>query len=136
MPMPSRYDGFDFAPYQFREYPKQVKHGGKDYFVNDAQEEAEILSKKVEYDVKDFEKLKTKAKLLGVKFGNDWPLEKLTAYVKKAEADKEFAQFTEEPSEDGEKTALLARAEVLGITVDKRWGSEKIKAALAEYAGD
>ncbi len=139
----NRFDHFNFEPYQFHEFPKYVVHGGKDCLVKNEQEETALLATKIEYDAQNWEELKSKAKKLNLKFENDWSLEKLSACVKKTEADREYAlQFAddissnhlknsdESLSEEDERESLFAQAQARGIHLDKRWGVDKIKTVL------
>ena len=91
-PLTNRYSNFDFPDYVYHEYPKAVLHNGKNYVVNDAEEEKALKAK-----VRDFRKeALDRAKELKLEIPDDWKLEKIQAFIKKAEADLEFERLNKE----------------------------------------
>lgn len=103
-PITNRYSGMDFPPYEFREFPKAVLHNGKTYVVNDAEEE-----KALKATVRDYRKeALQRAAELKLEIPEDWKLEKIQAYIKKAESDIEFEKLMKEEAKPAEepKSAL------------------------------
>lgn len=131
MPLPDRYSSFDFDPYKFQEYPKQVTHNGVAHVVLSAEEERGLLSLPV---VDSRAELLKKAEKLGVMVSDKWKTETIAEVVRTAEseADAVIIKSGNPLMADSEKTDLLAKAERLGIAVDKRWGESKLRAAIEQ----
>ena len=103
----NRYSAMDFPEYEFREFPKAVTHNGKIHVVNDAEEEKALKAKVRDYRAEALER----AAQLKLEIPADWKLEKITAYIKKAESDLEFSKLlTEEDKpvldKDASKTSI------------------------------
>lgn len=104
-PLVNRYSNFDFPEYKFVEFPKAVTHNGKIHVVNDAEEEAALKA-----IVRDFRKeALVRAAELKLEIPDDWKLEKIQAFIKKAESDLEFERLTKEDAKPvGDKDASRA----------------------------
>ncbi len=104
----NRYSNFDFPEYKFVEFPKAVTHNGKVHVVNDADEERALKAK-----VRDYRKeALDRAAELKLEIPDDWKLEKIQLYIKKAEADIEFQRLEREEAEpvrdkDASKTTIV-----------------------------
>lgn len=103
----NRYTSMNFPPYKFQEFPKAVNHNGKIHVVNDAEEEKALKAKVRDYRA---EALK-RAKELKLEIPEDWKLEKIQAYIKKAESDLEFENMLKEEEKffgdkDASKTSM------------------------------
>lgn len=101
-PINNRYASMNFPEYVYREYPKAVTHNGKNYVVNDADEE-----KALKATVRDYHKeAMQRAAELKLEIPADWKLEKIQLYIKKMESDLEFERLMkEEAMPSGDKDA-------------------------------
>ncbi len=95
--MPTIYDGFEFPPVEFAEYPKQVRSpsDGKDIIVYNSREEREIMdeapkgfvtSGKTIVEKDEFTLLSERAKELGLTPHHKIGLARLRSMVKEAES--------------------------------------------------
>ena len=97
----NRYSNFDFPEYKFVEFPKAVKHNGKNYVANDAEEE-----KKIKATARDYRKeALDRAAELKLEIPADWAVEKIQAFIRKTESDIEFARLDAPPAPDLGKDA-------------------------------
>lgn len=96
------------VPYVFREFPKMITIEGKQMIVADAEEEAAAWD------------------AAGLAQPKEESVEDLNAEIESLKA-----MLAAKGAAVDERSALIAEAGKRGIEVDKRWSTERIRAALA-----
>jgi hypothetical protein len=96
------------VPYTFREFPKMIKIDGREVIVEDAEEEAAAWD------------------AAGLVQPKEESVEDLAAQIEALKA-----MLASKGAAVDERSEMIAEAAKRGIEVDKRWSTERIRAALA-----
>lgn len=111
-------------PYEYQEFPKWTRNGKSERVVH-SREELDALGE----GWSDDKHVPPKVYVDSEAFQHypKWVGDRL---VHSAEEEAALAPAEPEPEQNDERTALIQIADEKGVKIDKRWSSEKIRAAL------